>query len=170
MFTVLASVDTFTMTSSKQTYHVFSQPAVAVKCSIDVIFCCPFIGIDISITNTIVDDQFTMPCVYTWIFVIYQTLITSILPSLAMIIFSCLAYFIMKKIGTQYNHILNLRKRQQQSQLVRKITTQVFVYIISTELNSISTFYKQLIANLLNHLSYLLHEIVFCISIHGLDF
>ncbi|CAF1287498.1 unnamed protein product [Adineta steineri] len=138
MFTVLASVDTCTMISSKQTYRVFSQPALAIKCSIAVIFCCPLIAIHIFIMNTTVDGQYTMAYV--------------ILPPLAMIIFSCLAYFNMKKLGTQHNYILNRRKRQQHSQLVRMITTQIIVHIISTEFNPMSTLYKQLTANLLNYL------------------
>ncbi|CAF4314684.1 unnamed protein product, partial [Adineta steineri] len=152
MFTVLASVDTCTMISSKQTYRVFSQPAVAVKCSIAILFCCPLIAIDIFIMNTIVDGQYTMTCVYTWIFVIHPTLITGILPPLTMIIFSCLAYFNMKELSSQHNYILNRRKRQQHNQLIRMITTQIIVYIISAEFNAMSTLYEQLTANLLNYL------------------
>ncbi|CAF4117859.1 unnamed protein product, partial [Adineta steineri] len=49
-------------------------------------------------------------------------------------------YSNMKKLGSQHNYILNRRKRQQQSQLVRMITTQIFVYIISAEPNPMSTF------------------------------
>ena len=144
MFTVLASIDTYTMTSAKHACRMFSQKSNAIKCVIAVVFCCPIIAVHIPILNTIVAGQCVMTGIYALIFAIYQTLIAGIIPPLLMTIFSFLAYFNMKKVGLRQEDRVNRTKRQQQRQLIRMVTVQIIVYVISAELNPITTLYKQL--------------------------
>jgi uncharacterized membrane protein len=148
IFMVLASIDTYTMSSPKYAYRKFSKRTNAIKCAVAVVFCCPLIAVHIPIMNTIVAGQCVMTGIYSWIFAIYQTLIAGIFPPLFMIIFTCLAYFNIKNIGIQHD-IPSRTKRQQQRQLVRMVAAQASVYVISAELNPITTLYKQLTANVL---------------------
>ncbi|CAF0719582.1 unnamed protein product [Adineta steineri] len=145
MFTILATIDTYTMTSQKHTCRMFSQRSNAIKCAIGVVLCCPLIAVHIPIMNTIVAGQCVMTGVYALIFSIYQMLIAGIIPPLAMIIFSCLAYLNMKKIHIRPDDTV---KRQQQRQHIRMVTTQITIYIISAELVPITTMYKQLTSNI----------------------
>jgi hypothetical protein len=147
MFTVLASIDTFTMTSAKHACRMFSQKSNAIKCVIAVVFCCTNISVHITILNTIVAGQCVMTGIYTLIFAIYQMLIAGIIPPLLMTIFSCLAYLNMKKVGIRQEDGVNRTKRQQQRQLIRMVTVQITVYVISAELVPITTLYKQLTSN-----------------------
>ncbi|CAF1325217.1 unnamed protein product [Adineta ricciae] len=143
-FTILASIDIYSMTSQKITHRVFSQHSYAIKYAIGVVICCPLIAVHIPIMNTIVAGQCVMTGVYSLIFAIYQMLIAGIIPPIAMITFSCLAYFNMQKINIRQD---NLIKQQQQRQHLRMVITQIAVYIISAELVPITTLYKQLTAN-----------------------
>ncbi len=90
----------------------------------------------------LVAGQCVMTSVYSLIFTIYQMFIAGIFPPVIMIIFSSLAYLNMRMGGIQPR-----RKRQQQRQLVSMVITQIIIYIISAELNPITTLYKQLTAN-----------------------
>ncbi len=45
MFTILASIDTYTMSSPKHICRMFSQRSNAIKYAIAVVFCCPLIAI-----------------------------------------------------------------------------------------------------------------------------
>ncbi|CAF2998583.1 unnamed protein product [Rotaria sp. Silwood2] len=111
MFTVLASIDTYAITSSKQAFRMFSRQSIAIKCPLVVGFCCPLIAVHIAIMNTIVAGQCVMTGVYSIIFTIYQMLIAGIIPPLAMMIFSGLAYWNMKKIGVRHDEILHRTKQ-----------------------------------------------------------
>jgi hypothetical protein len=144
MFTVLASIDTYTMTSTKHSCRMFSQRSNVIKCALVVFFCCPLIAVHIPILNTVVSGQCVMTGIYSLIFAIYQMLIAGIIPPLLMIIFSGLAYLNMRNIRMRQDDTSNRTKRQQQRQLVRMVTVQITVYIISAELVPITTLYKQL--------------------------
>ncbi|UJR18321.1 hypothetical protein I4U23_005223 [Adineta vaga] len=145
IFTVLASIDTFTMTSQKHTCRMFSQRSNAIKYSIGVVICCPLIAIHIPIVLTSVSGQCIMPGVYSLIFTIYQMIIAGIIPPLAMIIFNCLAHVNMKRSAIQQNNII---KREQQRQHLRMVTTQIIIYIISAELVPLTKVYSQLTTNI----------------------
>ena len=147
VFIVLASIDTYAMTSARHTCRLFSRRSNAVKYVLAVLICCPIIAVHIPIMNTIVAGQCVMTGVYSLIFTIYQMLIAGILPPLVMMIFSCLAYLNMKKVRVGPENVGNRTKRHQQQQLVRMVTTQITIYIISAELNPITTLYKQITAN-----------------------
>jgi hypothetical protein len=146
MFTIWASIDIYTMTSSRQAFRAFSQRSNAIKCAIGIVFSCPLIAIHIPIMNTIVAGQCVMTGVYALIFAIYQMSIAGIIPPIAMIIFSCLAYFNMKNNVVRQDDVV---KRQQQRQHVRMVITQITIYIISAELVPITTMYKQLTSNVI---------------------
>ncbi len=146
MFTIWASIDIYTMTSSKQAFRAFSKRSNAIKCAIGTVFCCPLIAVHIPIMNTIVAGQCVMTSVYALIFAIYQMLIAGIIPPVAMIIFSCLAYFNMKNNIVRH---ADIAKRQQHRQHIRMVTTQITIYIISAELVPITTMYKQLTENVI---------------------
>jgi len=146
MFTIWASIDIYTMTSSKQTFRAFSKRSNAIKCAIGTVFCCPLIAVHIPIMNTIVAGQCVMTGVYALIFAIYQMLIAGIIPPVAMIIFSCLAYFNMKNNIVRH---ADIAKRQQHRQHIRMVITQITIYIISAELVPITTMYKQLTSNVI---------------------
>ena len=147
MFTVLASIDTFAMTSPRHACRMFSQRSNAIKCVLAVLIACPLIAVHIPIMNTIVAGQCVMTGIYSLIFAIYQMLIAGILPPLAMLIFSCLAYFNMRNVRIQPGNAGNRTKRHQQQQLVLMVTTQIIIYIVSAELVPITTLYKQLTAS-----------------------
>ncbi len=148
MYTILASIDTFAMSSPRHVCRMFSQRSNAIKYSIAVVFCCPIIAVHIPIMNTVVANQCVMTGVYSLIFAIYQMFIAGIFPPVTMIIFSCLAYLNMKRGGIRNDNTGNRIKRQQQRQLIRMVTTQIIVYIISAELVPVTTLYKQLTSNI----------------------
>jgi len=149
MFTILASIDTYTMSSPNRVFRMFSQRSNAIKYALVVVFCCPLIAVHIPIMNTIVAGQCVMTGVYSLIFAIYQMFIAGIFPPVTMIIFSCLAYFNMRKGSIRDENSVSRTKRQQQRQLIRMVTTQITVYIISAERVPITTLYKQLTANVI---------------------
>jgi len=149
MFTILASIDTYKMSSPNRVFRMFSQRSNAIKYALVVVFCCPLIAVHIPIMNTIVAGQCVMTGVYSLIFAIYQMFIAGIFPPVTMIIFSCLAYFNMRKGSIRDENSVSRTKRQQQRQLIRMVTTQITVYIISAERVPITTLYKQLTANVI---------------------
>jgi heme/copper-type cytochrome/quinol oxidase subunit 2 len=124
---------------------MFSQRSNVIKYALAVVFCCPLIAVHIPTMNTIVAGQCIMTGVYSLIFAIYQMFIAGIFPPVTMIIFSCLAYFNMRKGGIRDENSVSRTKRQ----LIRMVTTQITVYIISAELVHITTLYKQLTANVI---------------------
>jgi hypothetical protein len=148
MFTILASIDTYAMTSPNHIYRTFSQRTNAVKYALIVGFFCPLIAIHIPIMNTIVAGQCVMTGVYSLIFTIYQMFIAGIFPPVTMIIFSCLAYLNIRRGPIRHDQTISRTKLQQQRQLVRMVITQISIYIISAELNPITTLYKQVTANI----------------------
>lgn len=143
-YTVLASIDTYTMSSPNRHFRGFSQRSMAIKSSIVVVFLCPLIAVHIPIMNTIVANQCVMTGVYTLVFAIYQMCIAGILPPLFMIIFSCLAYRNLRNFTFDADERRHRKKKRQQRQLIRMVTTQLIVYIISAELVPITTLYRQL--------------------------
>ncbi|UJR29151.1 hypothetical protein I4U23_010365 [Adineta vaga] len=145
MFTILASIDIYTMTSQRRACRMFSQRSNAIKCAIGVVVCCPLIAVHIPIMNTIVAGQCVMTGIYSLIFAIYQMLIAGVIPPVAMIVFSCLAYLNMQKMNIRQSDMI---KRQQQRQHLRMVITQIIIYIISAELVPITTLYRQLTANI----------------------
>lgn len=150
-YTILASVDTYTMSSQNRNYRGFSQRSTALKTSIVVVFACPLIAVHIPIMNTIVAEQCVMTGIYSLIFAIYQMLIAGILPPVFMLIFSCLAYRNLKNFTFDTDERRNRKKKRQQQQLIRMVTTQIIVYIISAELVPITTLYRQLTSTMVKN-------------------
>jgi hypothetical protein len=97
--------------------------------------------------NTLLNGQCVMTGVYSLIFAIYQMFIAGVMPPVVMIIFSCLAYSNLKQATFVRDDRQDRRKKQQQRQLVRMVTVQITVYIISAELVPITTLYRQLTAS-----------------------
>ena len=147
MYTILATIDTYTMSSTRPACRNFSQRSTAIKCALGVLVACPLIAVHIPIMNTLVNGQCVMTGVYSLIFAIYQMFVAGIMPPVLMIIFSCLAYSNLKQATFVRDDRQDRRKKQQQRQLVRMVAVQVTVYIISAELVPITTLYRQLTAS-----------------------
>ena len=147
MLTLLASIDTYAMTSRNAISRRFSQRTCAHKFSILMFFCCPLIAVHIPIMNTVVSGQCVMTGIYSLIFAIYQMFIAGIFPPIMMMIFSCLAYHNMKKNVIVQGQSGQQIKHKHQRQLVSMVTTQIVVYILSAELVPVTTLYRTLTSN-----------------------
>ena len=148
MFTILATMDTFAMSSPNHLWRSFSQRSNAIKYAVIVMFACLLIAVHIPIMNTIVAKQCVMTGVYATIFAAYQMFIAGIFPPITMTVFSYLAYMNMKKNIFRNDQMVNQTKRQYQRQLLRMVTTQITIYIISAELTPLMTVYRQWTSNI----------------------
>ncbi|CAF1422853.1 unnamed protein product [Adineta ricciae] len=145
IFTVLVSINTYTMASERLTCRMFTQQSNAIKYAIGVVISSPLITIHILIMLTTISSQRIMPDMYSLIFTIYQLLIAGIIPSLTMIIFNYLARFNMRRSTMRYNNIV---KREQEHQHLRIVTIQIIIYIISAELAPLTKVCVQLTTNI----------------------
>ncbi|CAF1181649.1 unnamed protein product [Adineta steineri] len=146
---IIACIDRACVSSRRVSIRNFSQIHIARILSSMTIIIWFIATIHIPIMNTIELDYCIMPGTYSLIFSIYALIFAGIIPPVLMSIFSLITlhnlHLIHVRVSTTSTQI-NHRIRQRDFHLIRMLTAQVFVYILTTTPYPINTVYAAVTA------------------------
>lgn len=142
---MFACIDRACLSSRRVFIRNFSQIHIARILSLTTIIFWFLGAMHIPILNTIRSGHCIMPGIYNLIFGIYALIFAGIIPPVSMSIFSLITirnlHSARVRIHT-FGHQTNRRMRQQDFHLIRMLTAQVVVYVLTTTFYPLNTIYE----------------------------
>lgn len=132
---ISACIDRWASTSSKPTIRKFSQPKVAICVILGLIPIWAIIPIHMAVHVTITAGRCGTPSYYAFAFGMYLLFVIGLIPPFLLITFGCMALRNLRLIRRRVVNVQNpaqLRFQKADHDLMRMVTGEVIVYLITT--------------------------------------